>query len=138
MSTGPVLHDGCERRETVVPLWRWRSELLEQGSDPDPRFTLANERTFLAWVRTALAFMAGGVGLEALARSALSDQVRTPLAVLLVLLGALLAATAFGRWLAAERAMRRKEPLPLPVTAPLLALGTLIASLVLVVAFVAG
>jgi hypothetical protein len=29
------------------------------GTDPDPRFTLANERTFLAWVRTALAVVAG-------------------------------------------------------------------------------
>lgn len=40
---------------------RWFAE----GSDPDPRFTLANERTFLAWVRTSLALLAGGIGLDA-------------------------------------------------------------------------
>jgi putative membrane protein len=43
------------------PGWVYRS-----GSEPDPRFSLANERTFLAWIRTALALLAGGVGLEAL------------------------------------------------------------------------
>lgn len=39
--------------------------LLPEGEEPDPRFTLANERTFLAWIRTSLAFLAGGVALEA-------------------------------------------------------------------------
>jgi hypothetical protein len=29
--------------------------------EPDYRFTFANERTFLAWIRTALALIAGGV-----------------------------------------------------------------------------
>ena len=36
---------------------RW----YEEGEEPDYRFTLANERTFLAWLRTALALIAGGV-----------------------------------------------------------------------------
>ncbi|WP_283215114.1 DUF202 domain-containing protein [Pseudofrankia sp. DC12] len=31
------------------------------GTDPDYRFSLANERTFLAWIRTALALLAGGI-----------------------------------------------------------------------------
>ena len=39
----------------------WQHRLLAGGVEPDPRFTLANERTFLAWVRTALALLAGGV-----------------------------------------------------------------------------
>jgi putative membrane protein len=37
------------------PAWR------HEGTEPDYRFTLANERTFLAWIRTALALLAGGV-----------------------------------------------------------------------------
>ena len=37
------------------PAWQ------HEGDDPDYRFTLANERTFLAWIRTALALLAGGV-----------------------------------------------------------------------------
>lgn len=35
--------------------------LLKVGEEPDPRFTLANERTFLAWTRTALALLASAV-----------------------------------------------------------------------------
>ena len=37
------------------------SQSLLGGEEPDPRFTLANERTFLAWIRTSLAFLAGGI-----------------------------------------------------------------------------
>jgi len=44
---------------------RWVAGPGDEGEEPDPRFTLANERTFLAWVRTALALVAGGIGLEA-------------------------------------------------------------------------
>ena len=40
---------------------RRRDRLAAIGSDPDPRFTFANERTFLAWNRTALAFVAAGL-----------------------------------------------------------------------------
>lgn len=42
---------------------RWTDRLLAEGDDPDPRFSMANERTFLAWIRTALALIAGGIGL---------------------------------------------------------------------------
>ncbi len=37
------------------------SEPAAAEQEPDYRFTLANERTFLAWIRTALALIAGGV-----------------------------------------------------------------------------
>lgn len=45
---------------------RWPTKLYSVGSDPDPRFSLANERTLLAWIRTSLAFLALGVALDAL------------------------------------------------------------------------
>ena len=45
---------------------RFPQSVYRHGSEPDVRFTLANERTFLAWIRTALALIAGGVALEVL------------------------------------------------------------------------
>ncbi|MBB5155238.1 YidH family protein [Saccharopolyspora phatthalungensis] len=103
---------------------RWPRRLYRDGSEPDPRFTLANERTFLAWIRTALALMAGGVGIEAL--NAVTDRpspFRTALAILLLLAGVLSSATAFTRWMVTERALRRGRPLPAPRLAPVLGYG---------------
>jgi uncharacterized membrane protein YidH (DUF202 family) len=62
---------------------RW---VYGEGSEPDPRFTLANERTFLAWIRTALALTAGGVALEALTVPLLPG-LRLAASLLLLVLG---------------------------------------------------
>jgi putative membrane protein len=64
---------------------RW---VYDAGDEPDPRFTLANERTFLAWVRTALAMFAGGVALHALAVPK-DGVLRGLLVVLLIGIGSL-------------------------------------------------
>ena len=45
---------------------RFPAAVFSVGTDPDPRFSLANERTYLAWIRTSLALLAAGEGLEAL------------------------------------------------------------------------
>src|SRR5690625_109053 len=105
----------------------------EEGEDPDPRFTLANERTFLAWIRTSLAFLAGGIALEAFAVDIVPYVFRTVLSVLVVFIGLLFASGAMFRWLCVERSMRRGEPLPLPVSMPVLAVGAGVASTVAVV-----
>ncbi|MEB3368227.1 YidH family protein [Saccharopolyspora mangrovi] len=103
---------------------RWPRRLYAEGDEPDPRFTLANERTFLAWIRTALALMAGGVGVEALNAVAVEpNAIRTVLAVSLLLAGVVCSATAFTRWVATERALRRGRPLPAPRLAPALGYG---------------
>lgn len=107
--------------------------LLPGGEEPDPRFTLANERTFLAWIRTSLALLAGGIAIEAFTADLFPVPVRTGLAVLLLLLGMLLSAGSAARWLRVERSMRNKAPLPLPLIVPLLAgTGALAAAAVLV------
>jgi putative membrane protein len=85
--------------------------MLAEGETPDPRFTFANERTFLAWIRTALALMAGGLGVEAFAED-IPDWSRTVLASVLVALGGALAFASFQRWQRAEVALRRNEELP--------------------------
>jgi putative membrane protein len=86
------------------------------GDDPDYRFTLANERTFLAWIRTSLALAAGG-----LAAVALIDDVPNQrfVGVGLLALSFVTAASSYRRWSLNERAMRLDEPLP-PSRLPLL------------------
>ena len=90
---------------------RWPRWVYDQGTEPDYRFSFANERTFLAWIRTALAFLAAGVALDVVDLS-LSDGIQRSIAISLVILGLLGAVVAWLRWAWAERAMRREEPLP--------------------------
>lgn len=81
------------------------------GKMPDYRFTLANERTFLAWIRTALALMAGAVGVDQFSPQLSSPFLRHSLALLLVAGGAILGALAWRRWRHNEYAMRIENQL---------------------------
>jgi putative membrane protein len=104
------------------------------GDEPDYRFTLANERTFLAWIRTALALAAGGLA----AVSLLDDTtLGESLGIMLLALSFLTASSAYRRWALNERSMRLNEPLPRSRLPMLMAIGTAIvavaASVVLVV-----
>ncbi|MBM3673949.1 MAG: DUF202 domain-containing protein [Actinobacteria bacterium] len=81
-------------------------------SEPDVRFTYANERTFLAWNRTALALIATGVAATQLLPRFDVTWGRRVLGLPLIVLGAVLAITSYRHWQANERAMRRGEPLP--------------------------
>ena len=85
--------------------------VYDLGAEPDPRFTFANERTFLAWIRTALALMAAGVALDSLA-SALPETPRRWVAAGLILAGVAGCGLAWLRWMANERALRESRPLP--------------------------
>ena len=116
----------------------WRPRALRDGQEPDPRFTLANERTFLAWIRTSLGLTAGAVALEAFAGDEIPEIIRTPLACILLVLAAVLAILAFRRWIRIEFAMRHKQPLPMPQASILLALGISIGAVVLIVAILSG
>ncbi|MCV2488208.1 DUF202 domain-containing protein [Geodermatophilus sp. YIM 151500] len=111
----------------------WVGRLMARGTDPDPRFTFANERTFLAWIRTALALLAAGIGLEAFVGDVLRPGVRQGLAAGLLLLGAALAVIAFRRWLLSERALRDGRSLPGLAIGPVLALALAVAGVVLLV-----
>jgi len=85
---------------------------IKQGSAPDYRFSLANERTFLAWIRTSLAFLAAAIGLDQLAPNLASPAIREILSLALCLFAALLALYAYLRWVANEKAMRQNTDLP--------------------------
>lgn len=123
-------------RETVL-LWFSPQRLEDEGTTPDYRFSLANERTFLAWIRTALALVAGGIAVDQFLTD-LDWGVRTAIAVSLLIGGAMCALRAVHHWARCERAMRRGESLPLSRFPTLLAVGTALASLMVATAVVLG
>ena len=105
----------------------WRKE----GQEPDYRFTLANERTFLAWVRTALALLAGGVLLEQFATRLQPHEVIAGVAVGLALLASILCTVAYVRWRSNEIAMRHSRPLPSTLAIPMLsAIAAVLAGII--------
>lgn len=106
---------------------------------PDPRFLLANERTLLAWLRTALALIAGGVAAYPLLAEALAAPVRRVLAITVVAMGSAAAIAGYRRWAQVERAVRADVPLP-ATRAPLaMTVGVLaLAAGAVVVALAAG
>jgi putative membrane protein len=81
------------------------------GREPDPRFSFANERTFLAWNRTALSLVAAGAAAAAFLRVGLGGA-RLLVALPLILLGSALALASYGEWKNNERALRLDQPLP--------------------------
>lgn len=90
---------------------RWPGSVYAHGREPDPRFSLANERTFLAWIRTALALVAGAAAVDALPLP-LAETVQNLLAAGLALAGLLTAGAAWRGWARTERAMREGTALP--------------------------
>lgn len=106
--------------------------VYDAGDEPDPRFSLANERTFLAWVRTALGMLAGGVALQALEVPS-TQWLRTLLVVVLIGLGGLVCVFSLVRWARVERAMRRHEPLPSFGLGLLLTAALMLVSVLLVI-----
>ncbi|GAA4347751.1 YidH family protein [Angustibacter luteus] len=107
---------------------RW---VYGEGTDPDPRFSLANERTALAWVRTALALVAGGVALTSLATLADLPRMLDVLAALACLTGGAVAVRAAVSWARVERSLRRGEHLPAPRTLGVLAVVVVALALLL-------
>jgi|SRR5699024_804702 len=79
--------------------------------EPDYRFTLANERTHLAWMRTALGLLAGSVIVAELAPRLLPQGGKV-LALLLAVVSVVTIIGATHRWLVVQRAMRRNVALP--------------------------
>lgn len=83
-----------------------------EGDDIDPRFSYANERTFLAWNRTGLALIGVGLAVANLLPPFELGFGRRMLALPLIGLGALVSVLSLRDWAANERAMRRGDRLP--------------------------
>jgi putative membrane protein len=97
----------------LAALLPWEVERDAGGTEPDPRFTFANERTFLAWSRTALALVVAGLAIVQLLPPFPGVPAgRHLLGVPLIVLGAVLEVVAYAEWVGNQRALRRGEPLP--------------------------
>ncbi|MEU6865917.1 DUF202 domain-containing protein [Streptomyces sp. NPDC046876] len=105
-----------------VRLWFAPQRVRDEGETPDYRFSLANERTFLAWIRTSLALIGGGFAVDQFLPD-LRWGVRVGMALALLAVGSACALRAVNHWVRCERAMRRGEDLPLSRFPVLLALG---------------
>ena len=107
-------------------------------TEPDVRFTYANERTFLAWNRTALALIATGVAATQLLPRFHVTWGRRLLGLPLIALGAVVAVESFRHWRANDKAMRRGEPLPHSLMPLILSVGIVVVGVVSVVLAVFG
>ncbi len=86
-------------------------KLNELGTDPDYRFTLANERTFLAWVRTALSFFISSIALEGLKKYSESNFEYDLIIIVLALISLALIFFAYFRWRNTELLIRKGQPI---------------------------
>ena len=104
------------------------------GEPPDYRFSLANERTFLAWIRTGLALIAGGLACAQFLPPLPIEHLREGIAIALLVLGGLVALRAVDHWARIERAMRLKQDLPASRFPAILALVVAMGAVLLVIA----
>ncbi|WP_228255247.1 YidH family protein [Ornithinimicrobium avium] len=110
---------------------RWPTAVYGTGREPDPRFSLANERTFLAWIRTSLALLAVAVAVDALSLG-IGPRAQALLAAVLALTGLAAAGHAWRGWARTETAMREDRPLPGNAAGVVVVAGVALAGLVLV------
>ncbi|MGF3056025.1 YidH family protein [Microbacterium sp. YY-01] len=114
---------------------RYPHRVFGRGEEPDPRFSLANERTFLAWIRTSLALVAGGVALQALVVD-MHSGLRAVAAGIFILLGLVAAVHAWLGWARTEGALRAGKALPGAAVGAIIAAGLGIAVVLVVLGLI--
>ena len=123
-----------DNRHVFLRQWFDPEKQPTVGRTPDYRFSLANERTFLAWIRTGLALIAGGLACAQFLPPLPIKHLREIIAVALLLLGAVVALRAVDHWARTERAMRLGEDLPGSKFPAILALVVAIGAVLLIIA----
>ncbi len=108
---------------------RFPAFVFSRGEEPDPRFSLANERTFLAWIRTALGLLATGVALQALAVPA-HPGLRFTAVLIFIVLALIAAVQSWVGWARAELALRLRQSIPAPAVGVAVAVGAVAAILI--------
>jgi putative membrane protein len=78
----------------------------------DARFSYANERTFLAWNRTALASVTAGLAVTQLLPAFSVAGGRRMIGIPLIALGVVISLASLRQWQANERAMEEGHHLP--------------------------
>ncbi len=121
-----------EANRTRVP-----HAVYDAGSEPDPLYTLANERTYLAWLRLAVTLLAGAVAIDRLfVEHPGPDSEVLSLALVAVAVGTCVLGVR--RWWASELALRRRRPLPGFGVPLLVVMATLFVAAGIVVIIVTG
>ncbi len=115
-----------KRKTTIAKKW------YQGGKAPDYRFSLANERTFLAWIRTALALLAGALGIHQFVESLSSPFFRDIIATFLSAGAGAIAVYAYCRWADNEKAMRHGRELRYTPFLKLISFVTLLLAAILV------
>lgn len=105
--------------------------------EPDYRFTLANERTFLAWQRTSLGLLAAAVAAVQFMPELPIHGMRHMLGAMVGILAMLTAGTGLQRWVQVDRAIRHGQPLPRPTSPVHLAVGLVMIGMVTVAVTIA-
>ncbi|MGR8011457.1 YidH family protein [Streptomyces hypolithicus] len=118
-------------------LWFAPQRIREEGETPDYRFSLANERTFLAWIRTSLALIGGGFAVDQFLPD-LAWGARAGMALGLLAAGVLCALRAVNHWVRCERAMRRGDDLPVTRFPTVLSLVVAVVAVAMVVVVLFG
>ncbi|UUE28373.1 DUF202 domain-containing protein (plasmid) [Rhodococcus qingshengii] len=117
--------DGTGSGRQRFPRW-----VYSVGAEPDPRFSLANERTYLAWIRTSLALMAAGVALQVIDIGDSSSSFAASVLLIASSIGVPL--HAWWSWARTEQCMRREQALPTPrVALPLAVVLVVVGALVM-------
>jgi putative membrane protein len=95
----------------AAPCSRSPRSVYDVGREPDPLYSLANERTYLSWLRLAVTLLAGAVAID---RLFLEHPWYGSKALALALVVIAFATCGIGvqRWWMTERAVRLRQPLP--------------------------
>lgn len=113
--------------------WFDPHEIRESGTTPDYRFSLANERTFLAWIRTGLALIAGGLAIAQFLSPLPVPFLTEAMAIVPISVGGFCALRAVDHWIRCEIAMRHNQPLPASRFPALLALVVTVSAVLALV-----
>ena len=118
--------------------WFDPHEIRESGTTPDYRFSLANERTFLAWIRTGLALIAGGLAIVQFLSPLSSRFLTEAMAIVPIAFGGFCALRAVNHWIRCEIAMRHNQPLPVSRFPAVLAVVVMVSAVLALIYVIAN